>query len=85
MENALPLEWMHFLVGTVPGTLPTPCASGATIDILNYFVLVSLPADASGTCEIVVQIPAYFAGFTFLVQAGLIKSCDTTNVVTVAF
>lgn len=80
-----PGEPVLFLVGWIPGTLPTGCPSGATVGIKNWFSLLTLPCDVNGEIELPVDVPNVFTGLTFLVQGAMLGTCDTTNVVTAAF
>jgi len=85
VTNGQPGEQVLFLVGWIPGNLPTGCPSGAKVGIANWFSLITLPCDANGEIELPIDVPSVFTGLTFLVQGAMLGSCDTTNVVTAAF
>lgn len=85
LTGAQPGELAMVLVGWIPGSLPTGCPSGATVDIANWFTLLTLPCDSDGAISLDFDVPVTFGGLTLLVQGALLGSCDTTNLVTAAF
>jgi hypothetical protein len=84
IRGAVPGAVTVLLLGTMPGTSPSPCPSAA-LHMVDPNVLAFGIADEAGSSVFWAHVPAAVAGFPFLFQAIDFRPCRVSPVMTWRF